>query len=250
MRKFKLIKEYPQSEPFGLIVTLDERNQYVSENTIIYQKNDIEMYPEFWQPIYEFKEVSLIEHASKVKQVLGWHISFNKGDMEVKPLSAPKESIYMTTDGTEIFEGDQRFLFLLEQDNILGNLKNCYFIRNFSQQDREVANRYLTFTSEENRDKYIKENTKKPIFVSADDKELKEGDVVWYNNSWNANWRYLKIESLHPEAKYFSTKESCLEYITENKPKFSLKEIESCYPSPTNSPLFTTFIANLQKLGK
>ena len=40
------------------------------------------------------------------------------------------------------------------------------------------------------------------------------------------------------------------EYIDFNKPKFSLKEIESCYPSPTNSPLFTTFIANLKKLGK
>ena len=39
-------------------------------------------------------------------------------------------------------------------------------IGNFSQQDKEVADRYLTFTSEENRDKYIKENTKKPVFVS------------------------------------------------------------------------------------
>lgn len=48
----------------------------------------------------------------------------------------------------------------------------------------------------------------------------------------------------------FVTEENRDKYIEENKPKYSLKEIESCYPSPTNSPLFTTFMANLKKLGK
>ena len=171
-----------------------------------------------------------------------------------------KEAIYTTTDGVDIQECDNIKLHILIKEGFSFELKEYVYITSFSKEDVEVANRYLTFTSEENRDKYIKENQRKPIFVSADNVEFFEshlgGDYSLFSVLPKANWQENRyrlndcIKFPKKEWLHFHTKESRQEYIDNNKPKFSLKEIESCYPSPTNSPLFTTFIANLKKLGK
>ena len=171
-----------------------------------------------------------------------------------------KEAIYTTTDGVDIQECDNIKLHILIKEGFSFELKEYVYITSFSKEDVEVANRYLTFTSEENRDKYIKENQRKPIFVSADNVEFFEshlgGDYSLFSVLPKANWQENRyrlndcIKFPKKEWLHFHTKESRQEYIDNNKPKFSLKEIESCYPSPTDSPLFTTFIANLKKLGK
>ncbi|MEW3617901.1 hypothetical protein, partial [Pseudomonas aeruginosa] len=55
----------------------------------------------------------------------------------------------------------------------------------------------------------------------------------------------------------FSTKQLAQEYIDQNKPKYSLNDIEKCYPSPTgfenrikDIPLVATLFSNLKRLGK
>ncbi len=89
----------------------------------------------------------------------------------------------------------------------------------------------------------------KPSFISADGKEVKEGEAIWFSNLWSANWRYLKIESLHPDEKYFSNKESCLEYIDNNKPKYSLKDIEDAWRK-LYTGTWDALEIELKKLGK
>lgn len=169
---------------------------------------------------------------------------------------AIQSPIYTTTDNNAIFKGDSLTLFLLRKpDNhcILPYQKVDIF--QFSERDKEVADRYLTFTSEENRDKYIKENSKKPIFVSADGKEIFEGDTIYH---FYKPFEYMMHKSIARHNTIygdvvFYTEEKAKEYIDNNKPKYSLADIEKAYnqtQSPTTSPLFQIFKSELKKLGK
>lgn len=171
-----------------------------------------------------------------------------------------KKPLYTTTDGVEIMEGDKVHLYLHSKEDVLSKSANTtIMIGNFSQQDREVANRYLTFTSEENRDKYIKENTKKPVFVSADGKEIFEGDAIYH---FHKPFEYMMHKSIARHNTIygdiiFYTEEKAKEYIDNNKPKYSLADIENCYPHANitgnrikDIPVVATLFSNLKKLGK
>lgn len=194
---------------------------------------------------------------------LGGCFARGKGDgrmagCSIKLLEKVKMPIYTTTDGVDIMEGDKLTLFPLEKDLTIGTLRSSVIIKNFSKQDKEVADRYLTFTSEENRDKYIKENSKKPIFVSADGKEMFEGDKYYVPQTDERSQligSYLDFtvdeRTLEKGSLKFSTRESAQEYIDGNKPKFSLvdviKTVNNC-----NMTHFNKFelIEGLKKLGK
>jgi len=363
MKKYKLIKEYPNSPLEGTVVTKDELGQYVAENPLlIFQKVDIEMYPEFWEEIKEegftikkmieldkkhaphlmkeepnylitaFRELNIgtkfanaiitldkdgtfqgtfhlnellhgptsVEDGSfeiysvknkygiefTIRDTVNYHVNDKKGIPfkihnffinrdEILLARSSSEStatcedintiykfkpIYTTTDGTDIEEGDDINLFIAAKDLTIPqiNTVNTYWFRN---SDKEVADRYLTFTSIESRDKYIKEHTRKPIFTSADGKEFYSGDTDyslfsvlpkanWQENRYRLNdcIKFPKKEWLH-----FHTKEARQEYIDNNKPKYSLNDIEKAYSntlSPIQSPLFNSFKSNLINLGK
>lgn len=172
-----------------------------------------------------------------------------------------KHPIYTTTDGVEIFKGDRVWLSLLNKDLSI-HKNDLVLIRNFSQQDKEVSDRYLTFTSEENRDKYIKENSKKPVFVSADNREYFEADLSfdyslfsvlpkanWQENRYRLNdiVKWPKKEWLH-----FHTKEARQEYIDNNKPKYSLQDIRKAFDcdTETKADFMRIILESLKKLGK
>jgi hypothetical protein len=227
-----------------------------------------------------------------------------------------KQPIYTTTDGVEVFEGDRLWLFLINKDLTIP-YANEVGVNRFNNDEKEVADRYLTFTSEENRDKYIKEHTRKPIFTSEDGKEMFEGDMVYmailqsktivpYHaskdsteggirfSSHEAASEYLKklnpiftsecgkefysddmdysLFSVLPKANWqenryrlndcikfpekewlhFHTKEARQEYIDNNKPKFSLADVEKAYKKLMHHdfPDAKSIISELKKLGK
>jgi len=168
-----------------------------------------------------------------------------------------KYPIYTTTDGVDIYEGDYKTVYLINKEQPSDECKVCAVLT-WSKEDSKVADRYLTFTSEENRDKYIKENTKKPVFVSADGKDMYEGDLtfsVLSRNTWEEKRIRVNnfITAMHKDWIHFRTKEARQEYIDNNKPRFSLADIEKAYnntQSPTTSPLFQNFKSELKKLGK
>lgn len=163
--------------------------------------------------------------------------------------------IYTATDGISIRERDKTTLYLLNKDD-LSIVKPFYKVDifNFSKQDKEVADRYLTFTSEENRDKYIKENTKKPVFVSADGKDMYEGYRYYVPQlDFEGRLKGTYLEFITDKGmtsdgpKKFSTKSAAQEYIDNNKPRFSLADIEKCYFEGRSC---IGFIEELKKLGK
>lgn len=170
--------------------------------------------------------------------------------------------IYTATDGISIREGDKTTLYLLNKDD-LSIVKPFYKVDifNFSKQDAEVADRYLTFISEENRDKYIQENKKKPIFVSADGKEFfdEDEDISFFSvcpkSSWQENRYRLKDVIKFPKLAWlhFHTKEARQEYIDNNKPKYSLADVKKSLEDA--NLLLTPFglesvVNELKKLGK
>ena len=167
---------------------------------------------------------------------------------------AIQSPIYTTTDGVEIFEGDKyNGLYLLNKDITLPQDPSARVVYSFNSQDAEVCNRYLTFTSEENRDKYIKENAKKPIFISADGKEIFEGDKFWIINAYSYEFRGINITySGNDEYLKFSTKQAAQEYIDNNKPKYSLKNIEKAFENSSISEMFKFkgLLEEIKKLGK
>ena len=170
-----------------------------------------------------------------------------------------KAPIHTTTDGFDIYEGDKPTLYLLESNLTFKDIHTVPIFRGFYTQDKEVADRYLTFTSEENRDKYIKDNTKKPVFVSAD-------NVTFYDNNTDyslfsvlpkANWQENRyrlndiIKWPKKEWLHFHTKEARQEYIDNNKPKYSLADVFMASEKIPSGHLITTgMLDQLKKLGK
>lgn len=163
-----------------------------------------------------------------------------------------KSPIHTTTDGVDIMEGDKLHLFLINKDLSIP-YANEVTVNRFNNAEKEVADRYLTFTSEENRDKYIKENSKKVIFVSADRKEIFEGDRIYivtenfkiHDNPCN------KFDGSNEVYVYFSTKELAQEYIDNNKPKYSLADVFMASEKIPSGYLTTTgMLDQLKKLGK
>lgn len=181
---------------------------------------------------------------------------FNINDLDNIILSNEvKSPIYTTTDGVDIKEGSHLVLYLVNKElNTLYSVE----INGFSKEDAKIASRYLTFTSEENRDKYIKENSKKPIFVSADGVELFEEPEYVYSVLTKGLWPmernyFYNHKYKSPEWKHFVTKEARQEYIDNNKPKYSLADIEKSLNGMIISytPINKENIINrLKKLGK
>lgn len=267
----------------------------------------------------------------------------NKNRYTLDSVSKVKSPIYTTTDGVDIYEGETKTLFLIRKD-LNTDTKMCRVLK-WDTQDSHVADRFYSFISEENRDKYIKENSKKflfttkdgvkiyngdtyylcvgnivetytadenldwtegdngirfydkekaleyikenskikqpsigemceymiglhkperkPIFVSADGVELFEGDKYYPVNIGKNEyytWKTYECEdeglsektTIYKHIAYFSTEEARQEYIDNNKPKYSLADIEKAYCKAMNSEFngLGEIIEELKKLGK
>lgn len=169
-----------------------------------------------------------------------------------------KSPIYTTTDGVDIFEGDRLTLFIALKDLHIPTYEKASKVdiyNGFSELDAETADRYLTFTSAENRDRYIKENQRKPIFTSADGKEIFQGDAIYHFYKpfeYTMHKSIVRRNTIYGDVIFY-TEEKAKEYIDNNKPKYSLNDIEKAYRntlSPIESPLFQSFKSNLINLGK
>ena len=235
---------------------------------------------------------------------------------EIKVPYTPKQPIYTTTDGFDIYEGCPVILYIY----VNSEHENIVTINHFTKEDAIVAKRRKCFISEENRDKYIKENTPKPFFKTEDGVDIYEGAVIYivsleeqlifpetfyFNKTMTGNaiffdekmaLKYLnentkkkpiftsedgkdmydgdkyyvpQIQGINRELSgsycefivrdyckggntNFSTKELAQEYIDNNKPKYSLADIEKAYCKAMNSEFdgLGEIIEELKKLGK
>lgn len=220
----------------------------IGDNVFFLPKNSLELFK--IDNFFINKDGILLARSSQERYAICEDI--NTIAKEIKVPHKVKSPIYTTTDGVDIKEGSCFTAYLLNKDLSIVKPFSEVNISRFSKQDAEVASRYLTFTSEENRDKYIKENSKKPIFVSADGKDMYEGDTVWHfcdELDFQLSSSIVRKNNIYGDIR-FSTEEKAREYIDNNKPKYSLADIEKAYESPKDSPLFKSIIKNLKALGK
>ena len=267
MKKYRLIKEYPESEPKGTVfVAHNEINavfQEVGGDTIIYW-TVIEQFSEYFEEIKE--EPSYLITAFRDK----------KGSVAfvIQPDGRYKDSVinaYFEFDWllkyTEILsvknsKGEE---FTIGDSFVSVGLAGNRNILNF-----RLINDNLLANTEQGFSYYLHkiEKYKSPIFVSADGKELFENNIdnVLFSVLPKANWQEttyragLLIKSPTKEWLHFYTKEARQEYIDNNKPKYSLEDIKKCYPVALNFgkdvsdgntiPIFSNLIINLKTLGK
>lgn len=96
---------------------------------------------------------------------------------------------------------------------------------------------------------------KSPIFISADGKDMFEGDkyyVTRINSDFELNGLCsVLIVDIYCKAttNKFSTKELAQEYIDNNKPKYSLEDIKSIWFSD-KTEVWGDFENELKKIGK
>lgn len=76
----------------------------------------------------------------------------------------------------------------------------------------------------------LKHYKKEPIFTTEDGKDIFEGDEYWCVHSYDFFLRDYIAETgiYNKNYKRFSTKEAAEEYIRNNKPMYTLKDIEKC----------------------
>ena len=78
------------------------------------------------------------------------------------------------------------------------------------------------------------EEIKEPLFITEDGVEIFEGDIYWlatlngvFGELPLISHKNIDLKAFKKEVKYFSTKESAEKYIEQNKPRFSVKDIEN-----------------------
>lgn len=67
------------------------------------------------------------------------------------------------------------------------------------------------------------------IFTTEDGVEVRKGDITTAVNQYNEILKECKYKGGRIDWKYFSTREAAEKYIEENKPKYSLKDVERAF---------------------
>ena len=84
------------------------------------------------------------------------------------------------------------------------------------------------------------EEVKEPILTTEDGVKIYKGDIYWRVFS---DWEYAEQfidQPIYGKTINFSTQEAAKKYVKENKPMYSLKDIEKALKKTDNDLLYTT----------
>ena len=226
MRKFKCVKNYPGAD-LGTIVQyqLGAFPEYFDiKDAKRYNKKDIENYPEFWEEIVE-----------KDYEILSGRTHIPSGSTEIY-------SIRRKSDGIEFKIGDKVYWNWAFAKNKYFTIKSFNIIENklrFNTVEESGQNFIFELISKE----YNLQHYKEPILTTEDGYECTLDDRVFGvlpKANWQTNYYGEKgvpvFKLFNPEGKrwnpssewlWFKTKENAEEYIYENKPEFSKKDMLS-----------------------
>jgi hypothetical protein len=136
--------------------------------------------------------------------------------------SKVKAPLFTTFDGEDIYEYtnrgfvwviDNKFEYMLpvRDVNVKGSLT--------------TPETYKVFSTKESAEKWVKENTKKPLFTTYDGVDIFEKDETYaVGLDFNVSEKKYFLGT-YPNAKYFAEKERAEEYILMNKPLLSINDI-------------------------
>ncbi len=262
MKKYVLIKEYPDSPELGTEIIkshisisrsfLGNYDTYMIKGEEWFKLPNPENYPEFWQPViekdYEILTISLRRSDKpKITNVIGC------GEDYIQSL--------LNCDGNKIHS-----IKRLSDSKIftIGDNTNSGIIESFKQfENRIIVN--FDCNKQPNLPMYLDASgklllkVKQKLFTSEDGVDIFEDDTFYYVKFKENKNTYGKIFEIvtcsrpgciyEPQfEKYFSTKEKAEEYVINNKPCLSLKEIYDLFPGYVHSS--STLIPKLKKLVK
>jgi len=233
MKKYILIKEYPGSPKLGTIVEGKFLGHYhdISMQTTSITSNSVENYSEFWEEVVE-KDYEILSYIGKsTKNVLSAKLDpfVNNKLIEWEDKNLDIHSVKRVSDGEVFTIGDfvngrtissfsinwMKIGFKVHCDDVgKGNINDGCF---FELQDLKTTKSPL-FTTEDGVDIF---ESDKIYSIESSLNEVDEKIAGIYKHS-NTNH---PVEHWYKDDKYFSTKEKAEEYILNNKPCLSLKDI-------------------------
>ena len=158
-----------------------------------------------------------------------------------------KVPVFVTEDGVRIYEGDKYWWVR----KISYNQAPEYNIASKRSYDKST---YVYFSTKEKAQEWVNKN--KPLFTTEDGVDIFEGN--WYYTISPIYYKivYTKAVEDCSEIKWktFSTEEKAIEWIDENKPKYSKKQIKDAimYAKRNQNPypehIDTSFFCNYLKI--
>ena len=261
MRKFKLVKLYPNSPPLGTEVNYSETHQIYNYNGGNYYtelpKHQVENLPEFWQEIVEVKkDYEILEFTSdnKIKYTLNTNGKYYDISKDALPFGI-EEVDYKNVEITKVKRLSDGAIFSLG-DKVQTTNKE---FNGIIEEIEIYNNKTIMFHFKWNKDKttifialHLLEHYKEPILTTEDGYECTLDDRVFGvlpKANWQTNYYGEKgvpvFKLFNPEGKrwnlssewlWFKTKENAEKYIYDNKPEFSRKQIRSVIDN-ISSPL-------------
>ena len=239
MKKYRLKKYYPTYH--GLLleesIAEEKKDHYEVFNKdvigLVINKNEVENNPEFWEKVEE-KEYEILSFRNKLsgtvfKKLGNGNYGSNDGvggsrldDMFSYEL-CDIHSVKRLSDG-EVFTIGDRIDSYCES--------GC--ITEFEITENNIKVHFLDDKSTHQNEWTFLNNTikpKRPLFTTEDGVDIYEGDVCYSVVAW-CPFKHRFTKTSHPsmiasdKKKYFSTEEKTWEWIKENKPKYSKKDIE------------------------
>jgi len=232
MSKYKLIKNYPGSGiVVGKILDFTNTNEIIIENTdgftYTYCLGDCQLYPEFWELVVEKDyEILSFVHDGSHGVPLGFKINITNGwlesyDRQVLPLSHYLESSCWKINSVKRLSDGGIFTINDKLDGFDVTTKISLFRIENNQMKvgiREVGVVSLSACK----------HKKNPILVTEDGKEIFEGDRFSYVNYLLSPFLDIVAYPNHSTKDgmhCFSIPKLALEYIEDNKPQFSKKDM-------------------------
>ena len=240
MKKYKLIKKYPSlpsTMEIGFEVEWDIylRRYHHALTLDLFYEDWVENFPEFWEKVIikEFKILFQIKdgylfdeviEGNGISECLGSAVGKDK-IIKVKRLSDGEKFTLLDKITPEPFVRGRKFTVV---DKIYFNEHNQL------SYSTNKGTSPCTFVFGQDTSHY-----KSPILITEDRVELFKGDSYWFiwiktptnNQKEMIPYEVTNIkaqtedESWSEKAKYFSTKEKAEEYIEQNKPILSLKDL-------------------------
>lgn len=260
MKKYKLIKTYPNSPVLGTEVTNKNSHhdgRFYTENGVLSIVDNPEKYPEFWQEIiekdYEILSLSINDSHPWILQPNGKYKSLGYYEYDINNLlsgfngrfensDVKIKSVKRLSDGKIFIIGDKCqhgviVKFDITQDRIYVDCHDKQF--NMGYIGASLNSLLLL---------------RQPLFTTEDGVDIYDGDKAWSIYipemvMYHPEGRIYNSAVIHTNHKYFSNKEKAQEYIDLHKPKYSLNDImniaDNCY-----SINKTLIIEKLKKLNK
>jgi len=244
MKKYKLIKLYPDSPKLGTVITKDKKVYGVlyHNETMSFISPDriIENSPEFWEEIVEKEYIILSLKDLKDSKIYslkynGNYSAYDKdGTLTLQQCLDYKNIIYSikrNSDGEIFTIGDKVRIIKLEYDGSF-IIDEFYFDCN---NDKLLCNGKCTGNGHVSITKI--EKCKLPLFKTKDGINIFEGDEYYpigfcKEMPGSCEWYIVKDEHKHlfKNSNYiFSTKEKAEDYIFKNKPCLNFNDVINYY---------------------